>query len=254
MFKKTLSIVSVAGLVFVLAFGASQASAGVITDDFNTSHDYSGGNVSGTIWDGVLNTGNADGVDANISQTEKLVIDTSTDQSDSTGDVSYSAPTLYLNVSGDFDVQVQIPDTALLNQNFESQGIVAFHDVTNLVEVLNIYANGGNIRRFREYTDGVRTRDIENGYKSWLRMTRTGDDFEGFHSDDGNTWTSFGPTFTRADLPDTLKIGLFAATANTLGNLEAEFDNFTVTVVPEPSALVLLGIVMLGPLSLRPRR
>jgi len=51
------------------------AHAVTIADNFDTSHDYSGGNVAGTIWDGVLfNSGsvgaqNASGLTANANTT-----------------------------------------------------------------------------------------------------------------------------------------------------------------------------------------
>lgn len=46
------------------------ANAALVTDDFNVAHDYSGGNVAGTIWDGIrFNEGDISGVVANANTT-----------------------------------------------------------------------------------------------------------------------------------------------------------------------------------------
>jgi hypothetical protein len=47
--------------------GPMQVNADLITDTFETSHDYAGGNVVGSIWDGVLNPNNLAVGNANIT-------------------------------------------------------------------------------------------------------------------------------------------------------------------------------------------
>nr|BFE79100.1 hypothetical protein GCM10020093_017010 [Planobispora longispora] len=44
----------------------------------------------------------------------------------------------------------------------------------------------------------------------WLRLTRTGETLTGYESADGVTWAAVG-TVRLAGLPDTVRIGMFAA-------------------------------------------
>jgi hypothetical protein len=71
----------------------------------------------------------------------------------------------------------------------------------------------------------------------WLRVVRKGDDFSGFHSNDGNTWVPFssqGDTgvHTIKDMPDEAYVGLSLSAHDDGEYTTAVFDNFTITVPP----------------------
>ncbi|MFI6478330.1 hypothetical protein ACIBH1_10380 [Nonomuraea sp. NPDC050663] len=71
-----------------------------------------------------------------------------------------------------------------------------------------------------------------DGYPHWLRLTRTGDTLTGFESADGNQWTEVGKA-TLDGLPDTVQIGLFAASPGAITNSgsgpESRFAEATAT-------------------------
>ena len=253
------ALVRLAFIAIVLA-PATHASQITVSDPFTTQHTYWNGtsvNVAGTIWDGMLNTQNATAVTADIAQAWRLVLAMNTNSSRS--DPTYSATTLYLDVAGDFDARVQIPSFQA-NENFENQGIVADAGQQDLLEVLNIINNSG-LSRFRGYTNGLQTNFVQiNDQQSWLRLTREGDSFQGFYGSDGAAWTAYGAAVTRTDLAGvSLRVGLFAATTNTSGNFQAEFDNFSIVVVPEPCGMFLVAaggfaVLLWGPYRARLRR
>ncbi|GAA4087116.1 DUF1349 domain-containing protein [Nonomuraea soli] len=66
---------------------------------------------------------------------------------------------------------------------------------------------------FTEDTAGSST----NGYPRWLRLTRTGDTLTGSESGDGKQWTEVGKA-SLDGLPDTVQIGLFAASPGAITN------------------------------------
>jgi len=252
MFKKMISIVSVAGVVFVLAFGASNASAGVITDDFNTSHDYSGGNVTGTIWDGIrYKEGNVSSVVANANTTTAGQLHlASANGAWSGGD--NDGLLLYKNVTGDFVARVEVT----------SANAISHHDMGLVARVANDGDAGAGedwvaIRHFaRDSKNGYRNTD--NGgstgpynltYHSFLELERSGDDFILRHDADGLGAYTDITTITRTDMNGlAVQVGIWQATfSGTVGT--ATFDNFS--LVPEPATMSLLA---LGGLAVLRRR
>jgi regulation of enolase protein 1 (concanavalin A-like superfamily) len=241
---------AIGGLIF-MAFvltSAARASTITVSDSFSTAHTYWNGttvNVAGTIWGGVLNGQSATEVNADITQAGRLVLSMNTVSSSVGG--SYTATTLYLDVTGDFDARVQVPFFSP-DQDFESQGIVArsLNGAQGWVMVQNVSIPQSRFRSFNSAGDEVFIENVTN-QQSWLRLTRVGDTFQGFYGTDGINWTSYTESaFTPATpLGDTLQVGLFAATVNTAGNLAAQFDNFAITIVPEPAACLLAAAGLL---------
>ncbi|MFD9946858.1 hypothetical protein ACFWYW_00355 [Nonomuraea sp. NPDC059023] len=87
---------------------------------------------------------------------------------------------------------------------------------------------GHGVRMQHDFTEDVA--GSAGGYPRWLRLTRTGDTLTGFESADGEKWTEVG----KADLgglPDTVEIGLFAASPGALtmagGGPESRFAEAT---------------------------
>ncbi|MER5648681.1 hypothetical protein [Streptosporangium sp. NPDC002524] len=62
----------------------------------------------------------------------------------------------------------------------------------------------------------------------WLRLTRSGDTVTGYESGDGETWTEVG-TVTLPGLPETVEIGLFAASPGVLWETAKAFAEATAT-------------------------
>jgi hypothetical protein len=84
------------------------------------------------------------------------------------------------------------------------------------------------------------THDIAGGPHNgpqWLRLTRSGDTVTGDESDDGKTWTEVG-TVTLAGLPETVEIGLFAASPGTVWDTAVAFAQTTATF----DQIVLRGV------------
>ncbi|MFI6478590.1 hypothetical protein ACIBH1_11680 [Nonomuraea sp. NPDC050663] len=84
----------------------------------------------------------------------------------------------------------------------------------------------------------------------WLRLTRAGDTVTGHESDDGRTWTEVG-TVELAGLPETVEIGLFAASpgarwdmARAFAQVTATFDKIVVQGANGPWQRDDVGVVM----------
>ncbi|MEV6158157.1 hypothetical protein AB0L53_48255 [Nonomuraea sp. NPDC052129] len=75
------------------------------------------------------------------------------------------------------------------------------------------------------------THDVAGGPHNgpqWLRLTRSGDTVTGFESDDGKTWTQVS-TVKLTGLPETVEIGLFAASPGALWDMAKAFAQATAT-------------------------
>ncbi|NUT10094.1 MAG: hypothetical protein HOQ38_06425 [Nonomuraea sp.] len=84
----------------------------------------------------------------------------------------------------------------------------------------------------------------------WLRLTRAGDTVTGHESDDGRTWTEVGAV-ELAGLPQTVEIGLFAASpgarwdmARAFAQVTATFDEIAVQGANGPWQRDDVGVVM----------
>ena len=207
------------------------ASLGVAADDFNRHHDYAGGNVSGTIWDGVLNPASLD------------------PGSDTSGGVLHwrntgegwelangSGPFLYKLVKGDFDSEIEV--AALEYVQWSDGGIMA--RVPNLddagpgedyVSALLFSANNTDAwaqnNRLRSTDDSLTTTLTTSGAigERFLRLERAGNTFNYYtKAAAGDAWR-LRETVTRGDLPALLQVGLQHGTF--VGNAaDRQFDNF----------------------------
>jgi len=258
MFKSMMSIVAVAGVVFALAFGASEAAAETITDDFNTSHDYSGGNVAGTIWDGIrYNEGDIANViaDANTTSPGELMLASEFGGWDGAAN---DGLLLYVNVAGDFVTEVQA--TSGTSGNYNGHGLMArLADPTADGDagedwVFLSYSTRFNTNRWRNIDNNGQTNEYSGlPPQEFIQLERSGDDFIFRHkATAGDSWAELH-TETRADLNGLpMQVGLWQA--NFIGGVESgTLDNFSLTVVPEPGTMVLLLCGALGLLCLRRR-
>ncbi|MEI6644499.1 MAG: Ig-like domain repeat protein [bacterium] len=224
-----------------LALAAGTAGAGTVTvtDDFSTSHDYLTAGVSGTIWDGVYNQSAANVLNT-TGTAGQLTIGTTTNGAVGWEGTKATAPFLYKSVTGDFDARVQV--TAGTTANYTIAGLLVRLNPANAdgdagedfvmvtYKWFNLY-NGlvsvnNNAQTETQFTAG--------GGK-YLRLTRTGNVFNGYTSSDGTTWTKqawFGGStdLTRADLGGTVQLGLIeGAFVITVNPTWVRFDNFSLT-------------------------
>ncbi len=247
-----------ASAVTLLSLSGPAMAATTFTDDFNTSHDYSGGNVTGTIWDGIHNLPAANVLNTTATLGE-LTIGTPSSAVGWEG-TKANAPFLYKSVTGDFDARVQM--TVGTAVNFTIAGLLVRLDPANadgnagedfVMLTRNWFSSGGN--QFRSVNDNVQS-DSDGASQAYVRLTRTGNVFNAYTGSDGTTWTQYawgggGFDLTRADLGGTVQLGLTEGAFVTGNVTSARFDNFSVTVVPEPSAILLGGFGLLGLLRRR---
>ncbi|HET6283449.1 MAG TPA: fibronectin type III domain-containing protein [Polyangia bacterium] len=90
-------------------------------------------------------------------------------------------------------------------------------------------ANGFRLQS-RATTGGITARQNVGAsvVPSWVRLVRSGNNFTGFYSTNGTTWTAIGPTLT-VTMPTTLYLGM-AVTSHLDGTLNTStFDSVTIT-------------------------
>ncbi len=248
---RTLTAFVVAASSLMIA-ASHEAIAISIGDSFDTSHVYWDGNsvdVTGTIWDGMQGTSFAAFANANDTNAGELTIRKNTVQNAGSSAPLDSAA-LYVNVTGDFDARVEMPGVSSLgNFGFRTHSLAAWTaDQTQGIHLDNILGTS-NSRRFRDLDDAVdEFADTGGGTDGWFRLERLGDDFNGYWSTDGTSWSLIG-TINR-DYGPTLRVGV-ATWNDSNSDFGARFDNFE--IIPEPASMALL-LSTAGLCCLRRRR
>jgi len=234
-------------LALALLLASRPLLAVTLSDSFDASHDYASGNVTGTIWSGVLNTGKLLSGVANTSSPGQLawVVDSNAGWENGLA----NSPTLYRLVSGDFSVSVQV--TSISYVPYADGGIIV--RAPNLGDAgpgedyvaLRYYAGGFNATR---NTDGGITGNTNYAaLDPWLRVDRQGNIFRFFTKPtESSTW-QLRDAIVRSDLGplSTLQVGLWFGTFSSYSGT-VTFDNFQLTAVPEPSGLLLLSLGLVG--------
>ena len=227
-----------------LTFAASrEATAERFIDNFDTSHTYWDGatvDVSGTIWSGMQGTALAEYANANETNATELTIrKNSTNNAGS--DSPFDSAALYVNVTGDFDAQVEMPGVSSLGAfAYRTHSLAAWTaDGTKAIHLDNILGTS-NTRRFRDLVGGDDFADSGGGTDGWFRLVRSGDQFEGYWGTDGTNWESLHTIDTPGNpYGGTLRVGLATWNASN-SDFGARFDNFS--IVPEPASMALLLI------------
>jgi CotH kinase protein/Lamin Tail Domain/Immunoglobulin I-set domain len=208
----------------------------VVTDDFNVYHDYTSGDVNGTIWDGVINAANLD------------------PGSDTAGGVLHwrntgegwevpghaDGPFLYKLVSGDFDAQVEVAGVTYVT--WSDGGLMArvpdLADagpgedyVTAMLFSSSTAAGSAQQNRLRWADDNVTGNSWTSGIYGhrFLRLERVGNTFNYYtKASAGDAW-GLRETITRNDFPATLQVGLQHGTFS--GNAaDRQYDNFVLNI------------------------
>ncbi len=229
--KRRMTSAATGAVALCLTFAASREAIAttVASDNFDTSHVYWNGsevNVSGTIWDGMQGTAFAEYANADDTNTGEVTI-----RKNSISNAGSSAPfdsaALYLEVTGDFDVQVEMLGVSSLDAiPFRTHSLAAWTaDQTKAIHLDNILGTT-NTRRFRDLVGDDDFADSGGGTDGWFRLARSGDQFEGYWGTDGTNWTLLDTIDTSGDpYGDSLRVGL--ATWNDSGSdFSARFDNF----------------------------
>lgn len=253
------------GLAALLSAGlCGSVSAITVQDNFDSDHDYSGKNVTGTIWDGVMiNDGThatQDAVvtlaNANVTNPGRLTIQSSNGNWEHATDDGFF---LYKNVAGDFVAMVQVISADKVN----------YHDLGLMARVADVSAagEGEDYVAARYYRNGevMALRSTDNGsspvrpemgsLRPFLKLERNGNVFTFTAAADANfTVDVLTDSVTRPDLDGLpLQVGIFQATFS--GNVgTAVLDNFSLTYVPEPSAAAFGVAGLTGVTLRRPRR
>ncbi len=226
----------------------------VLTDDFSVAHDYLAAGVGGTIWDGILNPGNATTMNTTgVAGTLEISV--------GPGINVPNHPLLYIDAVGDFEATVEFKDFNLAT-NWSMSSLQAY------AEPMANGVAGMDIMEIRLMTpaDYDRTQGVDwlNGAEKgageaggegtyWVpfagyKMVRQNNEFQMYvrdnvndAGDDPNLWTTYGRgPMVREDLDGIpVKVGLsFFTIVATTG--AQHFDNFT--FIPEPATMSLLGI------------
>lgn len=227
-------------MVGMLMVTVTLSGAALVTDDFETAHDYLVDGTAGTVWDGLYQGNAANAVaDAVTTTAGKLTLKSSNGgwEWDNTGLL------LYVNVTGDFTATVHIT-APYVDYN---TGALLARDGASVsgedwiaTQVLGNFDRGPSLRTTNDNNTETYSPDPATNLETgWARLVRQGDDFSSWFSTDGVTFSQIGATVTRADLAETLQVGLAqGAFAGNIG--EVTFDDFS--VVPEPATMALLGL------------
>ena len=218
-----------------------------LPDNFDTDKTYWDGatvDVSGTVWDGVQGTseGFVSRIDANQTNSGQLALQITDTASNGTSGSPFDVAALYQDVTGNFDVKVEMPvvppETAYLSH---ALGAWNGGDLTQAVHIDNLRGTGNDLR-FRDSV-GPDEFPLTDGPAQWIRLQRTGNIFTGYFGPDGTNWTKIGDI--DRDYGATLRVGVSAWNFNA-EPFTAVFDNYM--IVPEPSTAMmsLIGLMLLA--------
>ncbi|WP_291416806.1 ThuA domain-containing protein [Actinophytocola sp.] len=154
----------------------------------------------------------------------------------SNGDI-YTTPnsdptnfTLQNPPAGDWTVETKV-DGSAFNEAYHQGGLMVYVDDANYVkfDYITDSATAKRIELRSEIGDVVQDPQPQAGNLTqgvwWLRLTKQGDTYHGFYSDDGTTWTEVAEPVTNAAVSGG-KVGLFAFGVNQTASVTAKFDYF----------------------------
>ena len=133
-------------------------------------------------------------------------------------------PFAYKKISGDFDVFSKVDPliTGGSRTGFICQSVST---PSNWVSLFLVSTNTWVLRRTISdvSTDAS---DAATASDRWLRLVRSGDDFEGFYSDDGASWTSVGTWTVVMGADIRIGIAVFQDTSNPATPIGGDYEFF----------------------------
>ena len=244
--KKSVIMLSAAALGLGLLAGSVEC--GTVTDDFSVAHVYSGGNVAGTIWDGIrYNEGDISGVvaDANTTTAGQLYFESA--NGGWTGNMN-DGLLLYVNVDGDFVAEVQA--TSASSANWNGVGLIArLADPAGGSPAgedwVYLAYDGFTSRNLVRSCDNNVIAETSYSRQQFLQMERSGNDIIlRSKANAGDSWSTL-TTVTRADLNGLpLQVGIWQGSfSGAVGS--GTFDNFSLTG-PNVGAVATPGTLIYG--------
>jgi hypothetical protein len=226
-------------------------------DNFDVPHNYRGGNVVGTGWDGVLNPNNLLSGDADITAPATLTW-AATANSGWENNLSApiqvldNGPVLYKMVTGDFDVSVHV--SSITTDLWSDGGLIArvpaiIGTTENYVALR--YFGAGGFNATRNTVNGTTTNDNYPVFQPYLRITRTGTTFQFFTKAKLNDPWTLRDTVDRPDIPagSPMQVGLWFGAFQT-GNLGSiQFNNVSLSDAGVANTIAYNagnGVVVLG--------
>ncbi|MCX7005400.1 MAG: hypothetical protein NTV22_19310 [bacterium] len=204
----------------------------IFEDDFNTTHTYWNGTSATPAngWRGVLHGSVSSMIDANTTVPGCLSIQIPSGQSGSAEGGVFTAPALYLSVTGNFIAIVQLHEP-LPTENYDNFGIMVFNP--------NGSINHATLHAFpvaATWASNVVLRITQNGSSSetikrqpalpWLRLERNGNTFTAAcKAQDADPWIEMGNN-SAAFLPAVVNVGPFAANYNSSDADVYSFERF----------------------------
>ena len=151
---------------------------------------------------------------------------------------NYTAPRMLTGVTGDFTIETKV--TANPTQNYQGAGLLVYGSDGNLIRLelvnfgwydRNIYMESQEnyVKVAKRWTGGEAPSIPTEVY---LRITRTGNQFDGYYSTDGTTWTEVPYTegenpIVNESIGDRPQAGVaVVANGNTSGTFSADFEYF----------------------------
>jgi hypothetical protein len=150
-------------------------------------------------------------------------------------------------LAGDGELRARITSMSVGNTSAKA-GVMLRGDTSAGARMayLSAYSSGASSNSYRtRATDGASTNTTSTSgtpaFPFWLRVVRVGNNFSGFTSQDGNTWTQVGST-TAIAANATMLAGLAVTSADPAALCTAVFDHVTLSAWPANlAALVNAG-------------
>ena len=141
--------------------------------------------------------------------------------------------TRVMQAAADEDFGIEAKFLSAPSEHYQMQGLLIEQDADNWIR-FDTYRSGSDLHLFAAITNGGSSSPrfnlvIPDGSASYLRATRSGDDWTLDYSADGQTWTT-GGSFTHAMTVSS--VGTFAGSAAGSNAYTAEVDYFFNTAAP----------------------
>jgi glucosylceramidase len=135
---------------------------------------------------------------------------------------------LLQNATGDWSIVTKVTFSVKPSQNYQQAGLIVYMNNDNYVKMSRVY-NNGNMFQFGKEVAGVYSEvnvtDGISGTTAYLKITKSGNNYSGYYSSDGVTYTQAGTT--QSVTLSSIKAGLVAGNGlATATEINADFDYF----------------------------